>query len=73
MGFLLVAALQAILIALDHFLDHLAADRTGLTRGQIAIVTLLEVYANFAGGFHLKTVEGFTCFGDYQIVTTSRH
>ena len=39
--------LQALLVALDHLLDHLAADGTGLTGGQIAVVTFLEVDADF--------------------------
>ena len=30
----------------SHFLDHLAADGTGLARGEIAVVALLEVDAN---------------------------
>ena len=35
--------LQVLLVALDHLLDHLAADGTGLAGGQIAVVALLEV------------------------------
>ena len=38
--------LQVLLVALDHLLDHLAADGTGLARGEIAVVALLEVDAN---------------------------
>ena len=38
--------LQALLVALDHLLDHLAADRAGLTGGQIAVVAFLEVDAD---------------------------
>ena len=38
--------LQVLLVALDHLLDHLAADGTGLTGGEIAVVALLEVNAN---------------------------
>ena len=29
-----------------HFLDHLAADGTGLAAGQVAVVALLQVDAN---------------------------
>ena len=29
-----------------HVLDHLSADRVGLTGGQIAVIALLEVHAN---------------------------
>ena len=35
--------LHAVLVGLDHLLDHLAADRTGLTAGKVAVVALLEV------------------------------
>ena len=40
----------------DQLLDHLAAYRTSLLGGQVAVITLLEVYADFAGSFHLKLV-----------------
>ena len=39
--------LQAVLVGLDHLLDHLAADGAGLLAGQIAVVTLLQVDAHF--------------------------
>ena len=39
-------SLQALLVALDHLLDHLAADGTGLAGGQVAVVALLEVDAD---------------------------
>ena len=38
--------LQALLVGLDHLLDHLAADRAGLTAGQVAVVAFLQVDAN---------------------------
>lgn len=38
--------LQVLLVALDHLLNHLAADRAGLAGGQIAVVALLEVDAD---------------------------
>ena len=38
--------LQAVLVGLDHLLDHLAADRTGLLAGQIAVVALLQIDAH---------------------------
>ena len=40
------AFLQVLLVALDHLLDHLAADGAGLAGGQIAVVALLEVDAD---------------------------
>ena len=42
-----VSLLHAVLVGLDHFLDHLAADGTGLTAGQVAVVTVLQVDADF--------------------------
>ena len=30
----------------DHLLYHLTANRTGLLRGQVTVVTLLKVYTN---------------------------
>ena len=32
------ALLQTLLVSLDHFLDHLAADGAGLTGGQVTVV-----------------------------------
>ena len=29
-----------------HLLDHLAAHRAGLTAGQVAVIALLQVYAD---------------------------
>ena len=40
---------------------HLPADRTGLLRGEIAVVTLFQVDADFVRGFHLELVEGGFC------------
>ena len=39
--------LQVLLVALDHLFDHLAADGAGLAGGQIAVVALLEIDADF--------------------------
>ena len=38
--------LQVLLVGLDHLLDHLAADRTGLAAGQVTVVTVLQVDAD---------------------------
>ena len=35
--------LQAVLVGLDHLLDHLAAHGTGLAAGQVAVVALLQI------------------------------
>ena len=38
--------LQVLLVGLDHLLDHLAADRAGLTGSQIAVVAILQIHAD---------------------------
>ena len=38
--------LQVLLVGHDQFLDHLAADRAGLTGGQIAVVAFLQIDAD---------------------------
>ena len=48
--------------------DHLAANGTGLTAGQIAIVALLQVDANLLGGLHLELVQGLTGAGNHGLV-----
>ena len=39
--------LQALLVGLDHLLDHLAAHGAGFAGGQVAVVALLQVHADF--------------------------
>ena len=41
-----VRLLHAVLVGLDHLLDHLAADGTGLAAGEFAVVTVLQVDAD---------------------------
>ena len=38
--------LHALLVGLDHLLDHLAADGAGFAGGQVAVVAVLQVDAN---------------------------
>ena len=40
---LLQNLLHALLVSLDHFLDHLAADGAGLTGGQVTVVAVGQV------------------------------
>ena len=47
----------AVFVALDHALDHLAADGAGLTGGDIAVLALLEADADGIGGFLLHLVQ----------------
>ena len=37
------ALLQALLVSLDHLLDHLAADGAGFAGGQVTVVTVGQV------------------------------
>ena len=60
--------LQVLLVSLDHLLDHLAADGTGFAGGQVTVITLLQINADFAGGFHLELVHGLAGFGNVQLV-----
>ena len=39
--------LHTLLVSLDHLLDHLAADGACLTGGQVAVVAVGQVHANF--------------------------
>ena len=38
--------LHAVFVSLDHLLDHLAADRAGLTAGELAVITAFQVDAD---------------------------
>ena len=64
---------HAVLISLDHLLDHLAADGTGLTGGQIPVVALLQVDADFVGSLHLESVERLTRLRDDAGITALSH
>ena len=48
------------LVRVYHLLDHTSADRACLTRCEVAVVALLEVYAELACGLHLESLEGFS-------------
>ena len=66
--------LHAVLVGLDHLLDHLAADGTGLTAGELAVVAVLEVDADFGSGFHLELIHCLTgCGVDKMITGIGRH
>ena len=55
--------LHAVLVGLNHFLDHLATHGTGLTGGQVTVIALLQVHADFLSGLHLKLVQGLAALG----------
>ena len=65
---LLLVVLNGILVGLDHLLDHLTANRTGLTRGQIAVVTLSQIDTDLTCGLHLELFQCFLCLGNESLV-----
>ena len=42
---------HAVFISLDHLLDHLAADGTGLAAREVAVVALLQIHADLLSCF----------------------
>ena len=64
--------LYGVFVGFHHLLYHLTADGTSFLGGKIAVVTLLEVYANFIGSFHLEFVHCIFCFGNHGFVVV-RH
>lgn len=55
---------HAVFVGLDHLFNHLATDRTGLTGSEVAVITLFEVYANFACCFLFNSFKSlFSLFG----------
>ena len=64
---------QTLLVSLNHLLDHLATDGTGLLSGQVTVVTLLQVDAHLAGGLHLETVQTLAGLGHYALVVHAVH
>ena len=51
-----------------NLLDHLAADGAGFAGGQVAVVALLQVDADFVSGFHLELIHSFACFGNIDLI-----
>ena len=49
-------------------LDHLAAYGAGLTGGQVAVVAVGQVDANFLGSLHLEAVHSFPSLGNVDLV-----
>ena len=60
--------LHIALVGLDHLLDHLAADGAGFAGGQVTVVTVGQVDANFLCCLHLELVHSFTCLRNVQLV-----
>ena len=51
-----------------HLLDHLAADGACLTGGQVTVVAVGQVDANFLGCLHLELIHCFTGLGNIDLV-----
>ena len=51
-----------------YLLDQLAADGACLTGGQVAVVAVGQVDADFLCSLHLETVHGLTSLGNVQLV-----
>ena len=69
-----VAAIAAhvILRISDHALYHFAADRARLTRGQVAVVTLLQVDVERIGNFGLEAIHLRLRLGNKCAITCHR-
>ena len=59
---------HALLVSLDHLLDHLAADGAGLAGGQVAVIAVGQVDAHFLGSLHLEAVHGLAGLGNVDLV-----
>ena len=46
-----------------HLLDHLAADGAGLAGGQVTVVTVGQIDANFRSGLHLELISASLAWG----------
>ena len=60
--------LHALLVSLDHFLDHLAADRAGFTGGQVTVVTVGQIDAHFLSCLHLEAVHSLASLGNIDLI-----
>lgn len=47
-AFLIAELSHRLFISLDHFLDHLTADRACLLRSKVTVVALLKIYTNLS-------------------------
>ena len=67
-GRFLLGLLHVLLVSFDHLLDHLAANGAGFAGGQVAVVAVGQVDANFLGSLHLELVHGFLGLGNIDPV-----
>ena len=67
------ALLHTLLVSLDHFLDHLAADGASFTGGQVTVVTVGQVDAHFLSSLHLELLHSLLCLGNIDLIVTIAH
>ena len=51
-----------------HLLDHLAADGAGLAGGDIAVIAVLEIYADLVCSFHFELLHCLACSRDNKMI-----
>ena len=60
---------QRVFVALDHFLNHLTADRACLTGGEVTVVAVLvEGNAYLVSCFHFELLQCLLCAGNKGLV-----
>ena len=65
--------LQALLVGLDHFLDHLAADGAGFPGGQVAVVAVLQVHTDLGSCLHLELLHGLLGLRNVDPIVVAAH
>ena len=65
--------LHALLVSLDHLFDHLAADGASLTGGQVTVVTVGQIHANFLCSLHLELLHSLLSLGDIDLIIAIAH
>ena len=60
--------LHTLLVSFDHLLDHLAADGASLTGGQVTVVTVGQVHANFLSCLHLELLHSSLSLGNIDLI-----
>ena len=71
---LFLLLLKAVFVCLDHLLDHLAANGACLACSELAVITVLQVNADFTCRLHLELIHCLACCGnDKTIAGIVRH
>ena len=65
--FIFLLLLSAVLVILNHALNHLAADASGLTRSKLSVVALLQGHADALSNLVLQVLHGLLGLGYYQL------